>query len=61
MEEYMIWVWLGIFVLSLIVEALSADLITIWFAAGSVLAIILSVIPGVPFYVEIIVFFVRVI
>ncbi|MFA5481561.1 MAG: NfeD family protein [Bacilli bacterium] len=57
-EEIMIWIWLGIFVLSIIIEAIEPDLVSIWFAAGALLAIILSVIPGVPFWVEIIVFLV---
>ena len=57
-ESIMIWIWLGIFVLSVIIEAVEPDLVSIWFAAGALLAIILSIIPGVPFWVEIIVFLV---
>ncbi|MDY0345942.1 MAG: NfeD family protein [Bacilli bacterium] len=57
-EEIMIWIWLGIFVLSVIIEAIEPDLVSIWFAAGALLAIILSIIPGIPFWVEIIVFLV---
>ncbi|MFA5421342.1 MAG: NfeD family protein [Bacilli bacterium] len=57
-ENIMIWIWLGIFVLSVIIEALEPDLVSIWFAAGALLAIILSIIPGIPFWVEIIVFLV---
>lgn len=57
-ESIMIWIWLGIFVLSVVIEAIEPDLVSIWFAAGALLAIILSIIPGVPFWVEIIVFLV---
>ncbi len=57
-ESIIIWIWLGIFVLSVIIEAVEPDLVSIWFAAGALLAIILSIIPGVPFWVEIIVFLV---
>ncbi len=57
-ESIMIWIWLGVFVLSVVIEALEPDLVSIWFAAGALLAIILSIIPGVPFWVEIIVFLV---
>ncbi len=57
-ESIMIWIWLGIFVLSVIIEAVEPDLVSIWFAAGALLAIILSIIPGIPFWVEIIVFLV---
>jgi len=57
-ESIMIWIWLGIFVLSVVIEAFEPDLVSIWFAAGALLAIILSIIPGIPFWVEIIVFLV---
>jgi len=57
-ESIMIWIWLGVFVLSVVIEALEPDLVSIWFAAGALLTIILSIIPGVPFWVEIIVFLV---
>ncbi len=57
-ESIMIWIWLGIFVLSVIIEAVEPDLVSIWFAAGALLAIILSIIPGIPFWVGIIVFLV---
>ena len=56
MEEYMWIVWLGIFVVSLAVEAIGADLISIFFAAGSLVALIISFIPEVPWWVEVIVF-----
>jgi len=55
-EEFMIWIWLGIFVLSIVIEAFEPELVSIWFAAGALIAVILSVIPGIPFWVEIIVF-----
>lgn len=57
-ENVMIWIWLGIFVLSVVIEALEPGLVSIWFAGGALIAIILSIIPGVPFWVEIIVFLV---
>ena len=56
MEEWMWLVWLGIAVISFIAEALTAAVVSIWFAAGAVVALILSLIPEVPFWVEIIVF-----
>ena len=56
MEEWMWLVWLGIAVISFIAEALTAAVVSIWFAAGAVVSLILSLIPEVPFWVEIIVF-----
>ena len=51
-------VWLGIFVLAIVIEAVTADLVTIWFAIGGVIALIISFIPGVQWWIEIIVFMV---
>ena len=55
-EEYMVWIWLGIFVLTVVLEAVTQDLVSIWFSLGSMAALCVSF--GVPFWVEIIVFFV---
>lgn len=56
MENYMIWIWLAIFIITFIVEAATSDLVSIWFSIGAVVSIILSLIEGIPYYVEIIVF-----
>ena len=55
-ETWMWVIWLGILVMSLIVEAASAALLSIWFTAGALVALILSFIPEIPYWVEIIVF-----
>ena len=55
-EEYMVWIWLAIFVIAVVAEAATQDLVSIWFALGSLVALCVSF--GVPFWVEIIVFFV---
>ena len=54
----MMSIWVSIFVLALIVEFATSELVSIWFCAGSLGALIFTFIPGVPFFVEIIVFFV---
>lgn len=58
MEEFMWIIWLSLFVIALIIEAIGTDLVSIWFAVGSVLALLISFIPNVPFWVEIIIFLV---
>ena len=58
MENFMWIIWLGIFVLAIIIEALTADLVTIWFAFGGVIALVISFIPGVNWWIELIVFMV---
>ena len=42
MGEYMLWLWLVLFVLFLVAEALTAQLTTIWFAAGALVSFILA-------------------
>ena len=58
MEQYMWAIWLGVFVITLVVEAIGADLVSVWFAGGALVALILSLIPGVAWWIELIVFFV---
>ena len=53
-EEYMIWIWLTVFVVTVVVEAGTQDFVSIWFAIGSLIA--MAICYFVPFYVEIIVF-----
>lgn len=56
MEAYMVWLWLGVFLFAILIEALSQDLIAIWFALGGLVALILSAIPGLAWYIELVVF-----
>ncbi|MCR5182788.1 MAG: NfeD family protein [Clostridia bacterium] len=53
---YMIWVWLGLAVVFGIVEAMTVGLTTIWFAAGSLCAMVLAIL-GVGLPLQIAVFF----
>ena len=53
-EEYMIWIWLSVFVITVVAEAATQDFVSIWFAIGSLIA--MAICYFAPFYVEIIVF-----
>lgn len=55
-EQYMIWIWLAVFVIALIVEATTQELVSVWFSLGAIICIILSVIDGFAYYYEIIIF-----
>lgn len=57
-EDYILYIWLGIFIISFIVEAFTVDLVSIWFAFAALITLVLSAIPGIPWWVEVIVFFV---
>ncbi len=55
-EPYMIWIWLGVFIITLIIEAVTQELVSIWFSLGSLVCIVLCLINGITYWVEIIVF-----
>lgn len=42
MEEWMLWLWLSIFVVALMVEFGTADMVSIWFALAAVPSFILA-------------------
>ena len=51
------YVWIAVLVLSLVSEALTTDLVAVWFFPSSLVAVILAV-CGVPWYVQLPVFLV---
>lgn len=56
MEQYMWIIWLAVFVISIIAEAVTAELVSVFFCAGSMVALIVSFIPGVSWWIEIVLF-----
>lgn len=56
MEQFMWIVWLVVFVVAIILEATTAELVSIFFCAGSLVSLIVSFIPGVDWWVEVILF-----
>lgn len=46
MLEYMVWFWLALFVVALIIEVISADMISIWFALASIPSFIIALLDG---------------
>jgi membrane protein implicated in regulation of membrane protease activity len=57
-EPWMWTIWLAVFVIALIIEAVGTDLVSIWFAAGALVALIVSLFPDVKWWVELIIFMV---
>lgn len=56
MEDYMWIIWLSLFVLAMIIEAVLSGLNSIRFAAAALIVLFLSFIPELPFWAEIIIF-----
>ena len=55
-ETYMWIVWLVLFVAMLAVEAMGPALVSIWFSFGALIALIVSFIPGVAWWIEVVIF-----
>ena len=55
-ETYTWIIWLALFVVMLAVEALGPALVSVWFAFGALVALIVSFIPGVAWWVEVVIF-----
>ena len=55
-ETYTWIIWLALFVIMLGVEALGPALVSVWFAFGALVALIVSFIPGVAWWIEIVIF-----
>lgn len=55
-ESYMWIIWLSLFVIMLIIEASGPALVSIWFSLGALVALIVSFIPEVAWWIEVIVF-----
>ena len=56
MEQYLWIMWLVIFIITLVIEASGPNLVSIWFAVGALISLIISFIPGVAWWIEVIVF-----
>ena len=56
MEQYLWIIWLVIFISMLVVEASGPNLVSIWFALGALVALIIAFIPGIAWWIELIVF-----
>ena len=57
MIDYMLYLWIGFFVLSVIVEVNTMNLIAIWFMPGTLIAIVLAL-CAVPVWFQVLVWFV---
>ena len=56
MEQYMWIIWISIFVISIIIEIATTELVSIFFCFGSLISMIISFIPGVTWWIELIIF-----
>ncbi|HQH63959.1 MAG TPA: NfeD family protein, partial [Clostridiales bacterium] len=53
--DFMIYVWIALFVVLVIIEAATVQLVTIWFAAGALAAFIAALLD-VQFWLQLLIF-----
>ena len=41
-DDWMWLIWLGVFVIALIIEALESEIVSIWFSIAAIIALIIS-------------------
>ncbi|MBP5242756.1 MAG: NfeD family protein [Clostridia bacterium] len=54
--SYMFWIWLAVCVVSIVVEAITPSLVSIWFIPGGVVSLILSCFDPIAWYWQVLVF-----
>lgn len=55
--DMMFWIWLGVIVVTVIVEIVTLELVSIWFSFGAIIPFILSAFKGaVPMEIQIVIF-----
>lgn len=57
MEQYMVWVWLIVFILMLILEFATSDFLTIWFALSAIPTVLIAAIWPEFIWLQVLVFF----
>ena len=53
--DLMMWIWLGVFVIAVVIEFATADMVSVWFAIAAIPSFILALLK-VPEWVQIILF-----
>ena len=56
--DAMFYVWIGIIVVSAVIEFITLDMTSIWFTAGAIPSLIMSIVGGVRWEIQLAVFFV---
>lgn len=54
--DIIFWVWLGVIIATIILEIVTLDLVSVWFAIGAIIPLILSAIGGIAIEIQVGVF-----
>ena len=56
MPQVSLWIWLGVVVVATVVELMTLDMTSIWFAFSGMVALILSAFPKISWIIQLVVF-----
>lgn len=56
MPQFMFWVWLGVIVAATVIELVTWNMTSIWFAAAGIVALILSIFKAITWEIQLAVF-----
>ena len=54
--EYMPYVWLGVIVFSVVFEAATVALVSVWFIPAALVSLVLSLFPTIPLWAQVLAF-----
>lgn len=54
--SYMVWIWLAIVVVAVLIEIFTMELVSVWFALGALVSMILALFPEVTWPIQLVVF-----
>ncbi len=59
MIEYMPYIWMAVVIATVIIESITADIVTIWFIPASIISLVLSLVPlNISVWIQVLIFFV---
>ena len=56
--DTMFWIWLAVIVVTVVIEGITLDMVSIWFTAGAIIPLILAAVGGVGWEIQLIIFIV---
>lgn len=54
--DAMVWVWLGVFVIAVVVEAITQEFVSIWFAVGALVSLVTTFVIPEQIWAQILIF-----
>ena len=56
--DTMFWIWLAVIVVTVVIEGLTLDMVSVWFTAGAIVPLILAAVGAVGWEIQLIIFIV---